>query len=413
MAAIGELSSSEFEELQQHLTECSDCRQLYADFRRLASDGLGMVAVLKGTAQTEEAAEPLDEHALLGRLLDRANQEHAVHFRPSTSKLPVVKKPGLPGQLAGVMIWFRRPALSYGAVALILCAGAAIGAFRLRELQLTPTLNGLHAQLQEWKNHAEASEAQQELMSQSLRQAQSERETLHKSLLEGQAKYEELLAEERSLAADLADAHARLGEKREELDASRRSAAEKDGLVAKLESQLQDAIQRTEAQKMIAAELRSRLREAEQTAIANTPESQGFDDAEARGLFGARDLHIVDVYDVESSGKTRRTYGRVFYVEKKLLIFYAFDLRGRKRNSAPVAFQAWGYQQADENRPENLGLFSLDDASMNRWALKVNNPRVLAHIDAVFVTAEPHNGSPFPRGRKLLYANLAVLPNHP
>jgi hypothetical protein len=413
IAAIGELSPSEFEELQQHLMGCSDCRELYADFRRLASDSLGMVAILKETAQAEEAAEPLDERALLGRLLDRANQERALHFQPSTSRLPVVKKLGLPGQLAGVRIWFRRPALSYGAVALILCAGAAIGAFRLRELQLTPTFNRLHAQLQEWKNHAEASDAQQESMSQSLRQAQSERETLHKSLLEGQAKYEELLAQERSLAADLADAQAQLGERREELEASRRSAAEKDGLVAKLESQLQDAIQRAEAQKTIAAELRSRLHEDEQTAIANTPESQSFDDAEARGLFGARDLHIVDVYDVESSGKTRRTYGRVFYVEKKLLIFYAFDLRGRKRNSAPVAFQAWGYQQADENRPENLGLFSLDDASMNRWVLKVNNPRVLAHIDAVFVTAEPHNGSPFPRGRKLLYANLAVPPNHP
>ncbi len=413
MAAIGELSSSEFEDLQEHLTECSDCRELYADFRRLASDGLGMVAVLKGTAQAEEAAEPLDERAVLSRLLDRANQERALLFQASASKLPVVKKPSLPGQLAGVMIWLRRPALSYGAVALILCVGAAIGAYRLRELQLSPRLDRLHAQLQEWKNRAEAREAQQESTSQSLRQTQSEREVLHKSLLEAQAKYEELRAQERSLGADLADARAQLGAKGEELDAARSSAAEKDELVAKLESQVQDAIQRTEGQRRIAAELRSRLREAEQTAIANTPESQGFDDAEAKDLFGARDLHIVDVYDVESKGTTRRTYGRVFYVEKKLLIFYAFDLRGKRRNSAAVAFQAWGYQQANENRPQNLGLFSLDDASMNRWVLKVNNPRVLAHIDAVFVTVEPHKGSPFPRGRKLLYANLAGPPNHP
>lgn len=58
-------------------------------------------------------------------------------------------------------------------------------------------------------------------------------------------------------------------------------------------------------------------------------------------------------------------------------------------------------------------MFSIDDASMNRWVLEFNNPRVLEHIDAVFVTLESPNGSPSPRGRRLLYANLAAPPNHP
>jgi hypothetical protein len=55
-------------------------------------------------------------------------------------------------------------------------------------------------------------------------------------------------------------------------------------------------------------------------------------EVEARNLFGARDLHIVDVYDVAGDGKTKRTYGRVYYVEKKLLVFYAFD--SQLRNTA-------------------------------------------------------------------------------
>ena len=45
LAAIGELSGAEFDELQQHLTECGDCRELYAEFRRMTADDLGAVAV--------------------------------------------------------------------------------------------------------------------------------------------------------------------------------------------------------------------------------------------------------------------------------------------------------------------------------------------------------------------------------
>jgi hypothetical protein len=142
-------------------------------------------------------------------------------------------------------------------------------------------------------------------------------------------------------------------------------------------------------------------------------EAKSLSDAETTSLFGARDLHIVDVYDVDSKGNTKRTYGRVYYVEKKLLIFYAFDLEDKERNRAPAGFQAWGYSQPNEGKPENLGLFTVDDASMDRWVLEVKNPRVLQHIDAVFVTLESPEGSSSPRGRRLLYANLASPANHP
>ena len=112
-------------------------------------------------------------------------------------------------------------------------------------------------------------------------------------------------------------------------------------------------------------------------------------------------------------GNTRRSYGRVYYVQKKLLIFYAFDLQDKKHNRAAAGFQAWGYRQPSDGQPESLGLFDVDDATSNRWVLKVNNPRVLERIDAVFVTVEAPNGSPSPRGRRVLYANLAGPANHP
>jgi hypothetical protein len=107
------------------------------------------------------------------------------------------------------------------------------------------------------------------------------------------------------------------------------------------------------------------------------------------------------------------TYGRVYYVEKKLLVFYAFDLEDKRRNRIAAGFQAWGYSQPNETKPPNLGLFHLDDASMNRWILSVKNTRILEHVDPIFVTLEPPDRSPSPRGRRLLYANIVGPPNHP
>jgi hypothetical protein len=239
---------------------------------------------------------------------------------------------------------------------------------------------------------------------------------LQKALVAAQAKLAESQAEQKNLESQLAATRGEFDQIDQQLDVAKTQVAEKERQTAQLEVRLKEAMLRTADQERIAYELRTKLRLAEQAAeqaALNAPESQGFSDAEARELFGARDLHIVDVYDVDSRGKTRRTYGRVLYVEKKLLIFYAFDLEDKKRNRAAAGFQAWGYRQPNSNRPENLGLFRLDDASANRWVLRVNNPRVLERIDALFVTLELPDGSPFPRGRKLLYANLAGPANHP
>jgi hypothetical protein len=131
-------------------------------------------------------------------------------------------------------------------------------------------------------------------------------------------------------------------------------------------------------------------------------------DVDIRELMGARSLHIVDVFDVDGKGKTQRPFGRVFYTEGKSLLFYAFDLKNGS------AFQAWGQQEAREESAQSLGIFQLDDQKQNRWVLKFDDPKVLAGINSVFVTAEPPGGSVKPNRRKMLYANLnATPPNHP
>src|SRR5258705_10848261 len=60
LAAIGELSSSEFEELQKHLAECVDCRQVYADFRRVTAGDLGTVAALKHSERSADESGTLE-----------------------------------------------------------------------------------------------------------------------------------------------------------------------------------------------------------------------------------------------------------------------------------------------------------------------------------------------------------------
>jgi hypothetical protein len=411
LGAIGELSASEFADLQEHLKECSDCRSLSADFRRLGSDDLGLVAVLKQTEDVIEESVEVPERELLSRVLDRANRERGFGRPVSSSAPPVPKKRPLLNRLFGVTIWLRRPALSYGSLALLVCIGVAIGAYRLKEAQLTPTLQGLNSEIGKWKSSAETSEAQRKSTSEELQQSKSERESLERVLAEVQAEYVNLQAQEKALESQLSDARAQDDQKSQELAAARSDADGKNKQIAALEARVDNAVARTEEQRRIADSLQARLQAPEQPSP--TPESQGFNDADAKELFGARDLHIVDVFDVDTDGRTRRTYGRVYYVEKKLLIFYAFDLQDKKHNRAAAGFQAWGYREANQNKPESLGLFNLDGESANRWILRVSNPRVLERIDAVYVTLEPPDGSPSPRGRRLLYANLVVPPNHP
>src|SRR5882672_8620743 len=189
LAAIGELSSSEFDELRKHLGECEACRKVYADFRRVSAGDLGLVAALKQSDRTaDEGGVLVDESAVLGRLLDRATREQVHRVTESVAPQSELERQRKREHFARLRIWLRRPALSYGSLGLILCAVAALGAYRLREAQLTPTLHGLNNQVSEWKNRANAIAAEEKSASQSLQQAQKERELLRKSLMDAQTK---------------------------------------------------------------------------------------------------------------------------------------------------------------------------------------------------------------------------------
>jgi hypothetical protein len=136
-------------------------------------------------------------------------------------------------------------------------------------------------------------------------------------------------------------------------------------------------------------------------------------DRDIRELMGARDLYVAEVYDVARTGATQKPYGRVFYTKGKSLIFYAYDLDQQTLARNANTFQVWGRRGPDREPPFPLGIFYEDNASKKRWVLKLDDPKLLAQIDAVFVTIEPNGGSRKPSGKPLLFAYLRVDANHP
>ena len=136
-------------------------------------------------------------------------------------------------------------------------------------------------------------------------------------------------------------------------------------------------------------------------------------DRDIRELIGARDLYVAEVYDVARNGATQKPYGRVFYTKGKSLIFYAYDLDQQTIAKNTSTFQVWGRRGPDREQAFPLGIFYEDNASKKRWVLKLDDPKLLAQIDAVFVTIEPNGGSRKPSGKPLLFAYLRVDPNHP
>jgi hypothetical protein len=136
-------------------------------------------------------------------------------------------------------------------------------------------------------------------------------------------------------------------------------------------------------------------------------------DRDIRDLMGARNLRIIDVFDVDGKGKTKRPFGRIFFTEGRSLIFYAFDLENAKPSFAAASYQGWGYQGGTQSAVRSLGIFYQDDQKANRWVLKFDDPEVLTEIDSVFVTIEPPGGSKKPTGNRLLAAYMKANLNHP
>ena len=421
--ALGELSIDERNLLIAHLAECERCRELVRDFEQISLIDLSGVAAAEGDKQLSEEIEKVEVDRLLGQVVELAHKEQdAAPSDPGFTSLPV--------PVCRVSRWDRAsryvkrslPAAGWSVAALILI-GVLLPKLRNIQTQNVDRDSRIAqhrqevsqgvlsaAQLESWKSRSATAEARLETATQALERERAQALASADSLAKAKATYAELVSKRTALEKQLEAQNQKSQDQLAELSSVRADLEEERDRESTLRAQLQDVSSRLQTQRAEVAHL--------QSVAANVPVRMPVTEhdptaAEANELFGARDLHIVDVYDVDHSGKASRTYGRVYYVNHRLLLFYAFDLADKEKGRKAGGFQAWGFRQPDSTTPENLGLFYIDDAKLDRWVLRVSDPKILSRIDTVFVTIEPPGGSATPKGRQLLLASLAGPPNHP
>ena len=403
LAAIGQLSVEEHGELLEHLRGCDGCRR--------ASDQFSFI--LDQLPLPEPSANDRDLQQLQGasyrqRFLERASAE-GVRFTPEARG---------ERKRSGTTHFFRnwRPyALGVAsAVAVMIVVSAVVVPkvlSRLAAKQATTSESEV-ASLARRDTPAPSDSGTSDSGSATLTLARLQQanvdaekrlDTLRRELARAEADYRQRLQESERWKDQAGQLQGKNQQDEQQLGQARtqveKLSKDNDQLTAGLVAQ---QFRITELSDEVENQKAAVERERQLTAAAR----------DVRELMGARNLHIIDVADLDGQGKSKKSFGRVFYTEGKSLIFYAFDL-SQKGSASQVSFQAWGQGQGASSSVKNLGVFHVDDQLQKRWVLRVDNPELLKSVESLFVTVEPAPGRDKPSGQKLLYAYLGTQANHP
>jgi hypothetical protein len=412
LAQANELTVGEQLDLECHLRTCRQCRELYRTYSMIGTEGMPFLAKKEDVPLSAQQWDNTAAWRRLAASIQEAKNSHKVlPFQTAIKRGP-----------GKTFRWNRvRRELAAGLAAAGVIALVAIGSYRAgvrSKVAFQPELARV----------APIGEVQGPSAKPAVRVQDVQTEALEHQI----SKEQKSLAELRT-AASLAEEQVRTlatakDEKEEEL---RLRTAERDDLASRLaqEEKTYQTLQ-IELANLKAEHDRSTLRMAsleskvielnsvnqdQQRRIRND-EDYLVSDRDIRELMGARKLYIADVFDVDSGSRTRKPFGRVFYTQNKSLVFYAFDLDHQPGVKNASTFQVWGQRDLGsdaESHPTNLGILYMDSESNRRWALRFDDPKQLAEIDAVFVTVEPHGGSQKPTGKPFLYALLRKEANHP
>lgn len=411
--ALGDLSAEEMAFMREHQKECQQCQKLVSEFERLMVFDLPAAAVARNQNVETKLTESSEERKILVKVLETAKENSA-----RTPNQP----PGTRHAASLSITWWEwtqhrtRPLLASAgwAVAALLLFGM-FGSKRrpAQPVQRQAAAMATPAEApnsQEMRDRSAQTEMARDKAARKLKDSEARSRRALSELARITEQYRNLDSTYAELKNLLNQEQAQLSQRTSELELTRSDLQQQASVRDTLQGQLTAVLAQLEKQRTEVA----RAQEVLDREPARLPaEEATLDPSEAKEILGARDLHIVDVYDVDKSGKSARTYGRIYYVNHHLLVFYAFDLAEAQKSRMAAAFQAWGFRQPHSTTAESLGLFYLDNASLNRWTLRVSDPGVLSRIDTLFVTVEPPGGSPFPKGRRLLMASLAGPANHP
>ena len=427
VSTSGHLSDAEQKRLQEHLAICSECRDALRDFESVVHDTIPAI----GAHQAAEQSSRIDpgpgwsqskaEKAFFERLAREEGQGPAAEKKNS---VPTGFRRILP--IAPESTW-RHVWMLYAAGILLfvtLCFSAYWVGVRhgteeaksthpaapAQPLVAAQAVSSLEEQLSDTAHERALARAQVAERDKALADLRRQLETQSvkiKRLSDAQARLEANLRNDDTDKQSLAQQRADLNQK---LAAAQ---GESQALRQKVDTLTQQSNEETAQAVALGAKVTDLTRLLQDREASLRQQEQLLShDRDIRELMGARDLYLAEVYDVADNGTTRKPYGRVFYTKGKSLIFYAYDL-DQEESKRAQAFQVWGRRGPDFKEALNLGIFYEDNASKKRWVLKLDDPKTLAQIDAVFVTVEPHGGSEKPSGKPLLFAYLKVSPNHP
>lgn len=420
LSTSGTLRDAEWDELKEHLAHCADCRGLLQEYREIARTGMSKL-LSKDTFEECPAPESWSIESAKQELFRRLGRGEDAGWTGHRS----IPFRGIEREdfWTRIRAWKWQTAIGYASA--ILFASALIGsAYRFaidRGQQLaraelhssTADAGRLQTQVSLLREKAlldQELNTRNAQIAQLSRQIKDQTTELRKWKAQ-QQDTEEILKHE---AANLSEARAASGSLASQRDAIARKLEETQSLLASTQNTLDHLRADRTNQLLHMASLETRIKELSNRLNNELKSDQVLaSDRDIRELMGARDLYIADVFDVDTNGRTKRPFGRVFYTKEKSLIFYAFDLDQQHGVESAAAFQVWGRRGPSDHRPINMGILYLDNSTNRRWALKFDDPEVLARIDEVFVTVEPKGGSLEPRGKELLFASLRLQPNHP
>jgi len=403
LAAAGQISPEDFAEFNAHLQECIHCQGLRQEMQNINSVWL--------TQALQQDQEMHGQHAVLRTKILEALQDAGAQFSAE-----VRAKIAPPRTAFGIFEMLRRPTPAWAIAAMALIAaflGFKTGDYRHgRETDSPKT--ALRSELAH-SSHLDSNAAA--AGQPRVPVPQNSQSALEQKLATSELERTRALADAQGLRKMMFDLQSG-----RDLDASqiaqlKARAEQEQNATTSAEAELRSSRQAENAKTADLAATEIQMRElegklADQRTAAQREQAltEVSSSSEMRDVIASRNLHIIDVADVTNNG-VKKPFGRIFYTERKSLIFYAYDLAGAKGTKT---FYAWGHREGDPNTTFALGSLHLDDPEQRRWVFKSNDAKVLAQIDSVYVTLEPTpTAGEKPKGQKILTAFLGTPPNHP
>ena len=435
LAVTGQLGGAQMCELDEHIAACESCRRFLESIAQVSVQAMPLLA--ENRAQTPKIVPP---QGIRERFLARLDSETSEakdgatlrpFSMPTVNVYPILperetvrtitEEKQTPAQTSRVIaaVWWQPFAVGAG------CAIVVIAAYYMgmhRTAHAPPQLTQAHSmaltappspevapkatdsdRVNELERQKSELETKLVSMKQELATAESEREYLSNELASAKEKLATLTTQTPIRSTqDSTVFSQRAGEQVATLQTQ----------VDRLGQRLAEEEISLDVQKQTSKELSAKL----DLTSSDLQRERDLKSAKSElgDLVAARNLHIVDVYDADGNGRRQQSFGRVFYIEGKSLVFYAYDLDDPSRFKTNVVFHVWGGKAGMKEVTHSLGILHKDDASQNRWAMTFDDPSVLAQINSVFVTAESaskHDDQP--HGKKVLYAYFGSPANHP